>query len=141
MIKKEKILDLNTYLEFAYQPTEDEFDVTVSSEEPGPNGSWMWEFVRSLEGGGAGWNQSAYASKEMDDSTIKYLSETDLTKRKEYVFKLQEIMAEDLPCGVLVRPNVISPYRTDKFKGHVETMGGYSNWINWWSYMKLKPKQ
>ena len=101
----------------------------------------MWEFVRSLESGGAGWNQSAYVNPEMDETQIKYLIETDLDKRKEYVFKLQEIMAEDLPCGVLVRPKVISPYRTDKFEGHVETMGGFSNWINWWSYMKVKPKK
>jgi len=138
---KEKILDLTTYNEFAYQPEEDQFDVTMSSEEPGPNSSWMWEFVRSLEGGGAGWNQSAYVSPEMDETQIKYLTETDLDKRKEYVFKLQEIMAEDLPCAVLVRPNVISPYRIDKFEGHVETMGGISNWINWWTYMKIKPKK
>jgi len=137
---KEKILDLNTYLEFAYMPKEDQFDVAMSSEEPGPNGSWMWEFVRSLEGGGLGWNQSAYANPEMDETMIKYLSEIDLDKRKEYALKLQEIMAEDLPCAVLVRPSVISPYRTDKFEGHVETMGGFSNWINWWTYMKIKPK-
>jgi len=138
---KEKILDYNTYLEFAYTPKEDQFDVTVSSEEPGPNGSWMWEYVRSLEGGGRGWNQSAYANPEMDDVMIKYLSEADLDKRKAYAFKLQEIMAEDLPCAVLARPKVINPYRTDKFEGHVETMGGFSNWINWWTYLKIKPKK
>jgi hypothetical protein len=51
---KEKILDLSTYNEFVYQPEEDQFDVTVSSEEPGPNSSWMWEFVRSPESGEAG---------------------------------------------------------------------------------------
>jgi peptide/nickel transport system substrate-binding protein len=138
---KEKILDLNTYLEFVYQPEEDQFDLTMSSEEPGPNSSWMWEFVRSREGGGLGWNQSAYANPEMDETAIKYLTETDLEKRKEYAFKLQEIMAEDLPCAMLARPKVISPYRTDKFEGHVETMGGFSNWINWWTYMKIKPKK
>jgi hypothetical protein len=50
-------------------------------------------------------------------------------------------MAEDLPCAVLVRPDHIGPYRTDKFEGHVVTMGGLSNWINWWTYMKIKPKK
>jgi len=136
-----KILDLDTYYEFVYMPTEDKFDIAISSEEPGPNNSWMWEFVRSPESGGLGWNQSDYASKEMDETTIKYLTETDLEKRKEYVFKMQEIMAEDLPCAVLVRPDFIGPYRTDKFEGHVEAMGGVSNWINWWTYMKIKPKK
>ena len=101
----------------------------------------MWEFVRSPESGGLGWNQSDYASTEMDETTIKYLTETDLEKRKEYAFKMQEIMAEDLPCAPLVRPDFIGPYRTDKFEGHVEAMGGVSNWINWWTFMKIKPKK
>jgi len=136
-----KIIDLDTYYEFAYIPQDDKFDIAISSEEPGPNGSWMWEFVRSVEGGGLGWNQSDYSNPEMDAVMIKYLSEADLEKRKEYAFKMQEIMAEDLPCAVLVRPDLIGPYRTDKFEGHVETMGGFSNWINWWTYMKIKPKK
>ena len=136
-----EIIDLDTYYEFAYTPKEDQFDIAVSSEEPGPNGSWMWEFVRSKEGGGVGWNQSDYANPEMDGVLNKYIAETDLGKRKAYALKLQEIMAEDLPCAVLVRPDLIGPYRTDKFEGHVATMGGFSNWINWWTYMKIKPKK
>ena len=136
-----KIIDLDTYYEFAYTPKEDQFDIAVSSEEPGPNGSWMWEFVRSKEGGGLGWNQSDYNNPEMDKMINNYIAETDLQKRKEYAFKLQEIMAEDLPCAVLVRPDLIGPYRTDKFEGHVATMGGFSNWINWWTYMKISPKK
>ncbi|MCP4628998.1 MAG: peptide ABC transporter substrate-binding protein [bacterium] len=137
---REKIIDLDTYYEFSYTPKEDQFDIAVSSEEPGPNGSWMWEFVRSADGGGLGWNQSDYNNPEMDKMINKYVAETDLGKRKAYAFKLQEIMAEDLPCAVLVRPDLIGPYRTDKFEGHVATMGGFSNWINWWTYMKIKPK-
>ena len=115
--------------------------MAISSSEPGPNGSWIWEYVRSPESGGTGWNQSAYANPEMDDAILKYVAEIDLEKRKEYAFKMQEIMAEDLPCGILSRPKVISPYRTDKYEGHVQTMGGFSNWINWWTYMKIKPKK
>jgi len=138
---KPKIIDLDTYYEFSYTPKEDKFDLALSSEEPGPNGSWMWEFVRSAEGGGLGWNQSDYSSPEMDETINSYIAETDLEKRKAYAFKLQELMAEDLPCAVLVRPDLIGPYRSDKFEGHVFTMGGVSNWINWWTYMKIRPKQ
>jgi peptide/nickel transport system substrate-binding protein len=137
----EKIIDLDTYYEFSYTPKEDQFDIAVSSEEPGPNGSWMWEFVRSAAGGGLGWNQSDYANPEMDETINNYIAETDLEKRKAYAFKLQEIMAEDLPCALVARPDLIGPYRTDKFEGHVATMGGLSNWINWWTYMKIKPKK
>jgi len=138
---KLKIIDLDTYYEFSYTPKSDKFDICVSSEEPGPNSSWMWEFVRSEEGGGRGWNQSYYNDPEMDKMITRYVAATNRQKRKRYAFKLQEMMAEDLPCAVLVRPDLIGPYRTDKFTGHVETMGGFSNWINWWTYMKIKPKK
>jgi len=138
---KEKIVDLDTYYEFVYIPEEDEFDLAMSSSEPGPNGSWIWEYVRSPGSGGKGWNQSYYTNPEMDATILKYVSESDPDKRKAYAFRLQEIMAEDLPCGILARPKVICPYRTDKYEGHVQTMGGLSNWINWWTYMKIKPKK
>jgi len=137
----QKIIDLDTYFEFSYTPKEDKFDIAVSSEEPGPNGSWMWEFVRSKESGGMGWNQSDYTNPEMDETINNYVAEKDLEKRKAFAFKLQEIMAEDLPCAVVARPDLIGPYRTDKFEGHVATMGGFSNWINWWTYMKIRPKK
>jgi peptide/nickel transport system substrate-binding protein len=138
---KMKVVDLDTYYEFIYTPTDDKFDLSISVEEPGPNGSWIWEFVRSFEGGGKGWNQSYYNNPKFDEFLESYLAETDSAKRKEFAYKLQEIIAEDLPCALLVRPDLIGPYRTDKLEGHVETMGGFSNWINSWSYFKIKPKK
>jgi peptide/nickel transport system substrate-binding protein len=138
---KMKVVDLDTYYEFIYTPMDDKFDLSISAEEPGPNGSWIWEFVRSFEGGGKGWNQSYYNNPKFDAFLESYLTETDLAKRKEFAYKLQEIIAEDLPCALLVRPDLIGPYRTDKLEGHVEAMGGFSNWINSWSYFKIKPKE
>jgi ABC-type transport system substrate-binding protein len=67
--------------------------------------------------------------------------ETDLEKRKEKAHKIQAIMAEDLPYANLVRPDLIGPYRTDRLEGFVETMGGFSTWINPWTYFKVRPKQ
>ena len=135
-----KVVDLDTYYEFIYTPKEDKFDIAVSSEEPGPNGSWIWEFARGYNNGGAGWNQAYYDNPEFDKTLDAMNAETDLEKQKQLTFKLQEIMAEDLPYAMLVRPDLISPYRTDKFEGHVETMGGFSTWINVWTYFKTRPK-
>ena len=136
-----KVVDLDTYYEFIYTPKEDKFDIAVSSEEPGPNGSWIWEFARGYNNGGAGWNQAYYDNPEFDKTLDAMNAETDPEKQKELTFKLQEIMAEDLPYAMLVRPDLIGPYRTDKFEGHVETMGGLSTWINVWTYFKVRPKK
>lgn len=136
-----KVVDLDTYYEFIYTPKEDKFDISVSNEEPGPNGSWIWEFARGFHHGGAGWNQAYYDNPEFDKTLDAMNAETDIQKQKELTFKLQEIIAEDLPYALLVRPDLIGPYRTDKFEGHVETMGGLSTWINTWTYFKIKPKK
>ena len=69
------------------------------------------------------------------------LVETDPEKRTALTFKMQEILAKDLPYGLLLRYDHINPYRTDKYEGHVLTMGGFSNWINAWTYFKIRPKQ
>jgi len=88
-----------------------------------------------------GWNQSYYDNPEFDATLKAMHAEEDLDKRNDLVFKLQEIISEDLPYAPLLRWDVINPYRTDKYEGHVVTMGGISNWINPWSYFKLRPKQ
>jgi peptide/nickel transport system substrate-binding protein len=136
-----KVVDLDTYYEFIYTPKEDKFDMSISSEEPGPNGSWIWEFARGFHHGGSGWNQAYYDNPAFDQTLDAMLAETEPTKRKALLFKLQEIIAEDLPYGLLLRYDHINPYRTDKYEGHVLTMGGFSNWINAWTYFKLQPKK
>jgi peptide/nickel transport system substrate-binding protein len=138
---KPKVVDLDTYYEFIYTPKEDKFDLSISSEEPGPNGSWIWEFARGFHHGGDGWNQAYYDNPEFDRTLNAMLVETEPTKRRELLFKLQEIIAVDLPYGLLLRYDHINPYRTDKYEGHVLTMGGFSNWINAWTYFKLRPKK
>lgn len=138
---KLKVVDLDTYYEFIYTPKEDKFDISISSEEPGPNGSWIWEFARGYHHGGAGWNQAYYDNPEFDKTLDAMNAESDPEKQKALTLKLQEIIAEDLPYAMLVRPDLISPYRTDKFEGHVETMGGLSTWINAWTYFKIRPKK
>ena len=138
---KLKVVDLDTYYQFIYTPTDDKFDLSVSSEEPGPNGSWIWEFVRGYNNGGAGWNQSYYDNPEFDKTLDAMNAEVDSQKQKALTFKLQQIVAEDLPYALLVRADMLDPYRTDKFEGHVSMMGGFSSWINAWTYFKVRPKK
>jgi len=135
-----KVVDLDTYYEFIYAPLDDKFDISLGEEEPGPHADWMWEFCRSYDNGGEGWNQAYYNNPGFDEFLDKMTAETDLKKRREYLFEMQRIMAEDLPYGMLMRPDLLNPVRTDKFEGFVETMGGVSTWINPWTYFRVHPK-
>jgi len=49
-------------------------------------------------------------------------------------------MSEDLPEAFLARPEFISVYRTDKFEGWVNQIGGPVSWFNDWSIMKVHLK-
>jgi len=136
-----KTLDLDTYYAFIYAPAEDKWDFAVGEEEPGPNADWIWELSRSYGGGGEGWNQSYYDNPEFDELLDNYLSETDMSKRKEYSFKMQLMIAEDLPYAIMLRPDIIDPVRIDKWQGYVQTMGGVITWINPWTMFNIKPKK
>ena len=108
-------------------------------------GSWDLHRNTSLcrdwpRGGSEGWNQACYNNPDFDELLDKMNAESDLKKRREFLFEMQRIMAEDLPYGVFLRPDLINPVRTDRFEGYVETMGGVSTWINPWTYFSIHQK-
>ena len=65
---------------------------------------------------------------------------SSMEQRQEYIYEMQELMAEDLPYAFLVRPEFISAYRTDKFEGWISQIGGPVSWFNPWSIMKVHLK-
>jgi len=136
-----KTLDLDTYYDFIYAPKDDKWDIAIGEEEPGPYADWIWEMSRGYNNGGEGWNQAYYNNPKFDTLLDELLSETDMTKRKQTSFKMQEIIAHDLPYAVILRPDIIDPVRTDKFEGYVQTMGGVITWINPWTLFDIKPKK
>ncbi len=134
-----KVLDLDTYYSFIYEPSGDKWDVAVGEEEPGPYADWIWEMSRSWDGGGEGWNQAYYNNPEFDKVLNAYRSAIDPAKRIELSQKLQLMISQDLPYGIILRPSMIDPVRTDKFTGYQATMGGVITWINPWTIWGIKP--
>ncbi|MEM1547323.1 MAG: hypothetical protein QXP91_12805, partial [Candidatus Methanomethylicia archaeon] len=72
-------------------------------------------------------NWMRYENPEMDELLEKQRTEMDLTKRIEIVYKIQEIIARDLPLLALYVKHTILAYRVDVFTGwgagDVETWG------------------
>ncbi|MCF8068707.1 MAG: peptide ABC transporter substrate-binding protein [Desulfobacterales bacterium] len=134
------VTDLDTYYDTYYYPAGMGFDIAVSTEEPGPYASWIWEFMRNPEAGGVAWNTAYYINPDFDVILDKYVSVTDLEERKKLCFQLQEIMNRDLPHYVICRPDTIEAVRNDKLDGFVSYMGGYSTWINPFSYFNVHAK-
>lgn len=131
-------MDQGTLLDYIYDPKSDKYVMSIIDEEPGPYADWVWEFARGYEGGGEGWNSAYYNSDEFDAHLEAMLQAETLEERKEHVYAMQRILAEDLPYGFLVRQDAIDPVRTDNVIGYVEAMG-ISNWVNPWTYIKARP--
>ncbi len=132
-----KVIDLDTYYDFVYTPDEDQFDFSFSTEGPGPNGEWFWDFCRSWDNGGAGWNTAYYNSAEFDAAMDSMLMATSLEEKNMYRKEMQKIISEDLPYGILLRRQIIDPVNT-RFTGYTSSMGGISNWVNPWTYFNIK---
>jgi len=133
-----KALDDSTFYGYIYAPNSDLYDIGFMEEEPGPYADWVWQFCRSWEIGS--WNTAYYVNPEFDEVLDKYLAEGDAAKRREYLYEMQMMLAEDLPYGFMVRPDILNPVNTAKFEGYVATMGGISTWINPWTYYKVHLK-
>jgi peptide/nickel transport system substrate-binding protein len=63
-------------------------------------------------------------------------TELDINKRREMIFKLQEILAQELPVIPIWAMNVIEAYRLDTFTGYIPApmgIGGIYNKLTWLS--------
>lgn len=61
----------------------------------------------------------------------------NLSEMKEYISKLQEYIAREIPVIALAWSDEIVPYRTDKWEGWVP-LAGYGV-CNYWTWLNLKP--
>ncbi len=135
-----KFVDQDTFYNFIYAPEEDQFDIALSADGPGPNGEWFWDYCRGWENGGAGWNTAYYNSAEFDTAMDNMLAAGSLEEKNMYRKQMQKIISEDLPYGVIFRPQVISPVNSKDFTGYTPTMGGISTWVNPWTFYNIKTK-
>ncbi len=119
---------------------ESPFDITIVRKEVGPYSDWIWNTMKDIEKDGKGWNTANYKNRAFDKIVDRMMIETDLVRRRRYLFLMQEIMADDLPYAMLVRSYMISPIREDRIENYVTTMGGVSTRINPWTYLQARSK-
>jgi len=136
------ILDADTFLSIIWNPPADGYEMGLRYVEPSPApySDWIWIEAMSWGNGGDWWNPSCYANPRFDELVVLLSTSQSMEERKEYMYELQEILSEDMPEVFLVRPEAISVYRTDKFEGWVNEVGGPVSWFNPWSILKVHLK-
>ena len=66
-------------------------------------------------------------------------TELDINKRKQLIFKLQEILAEELPVLPIWTMSIIETYRLDTFTGYVPAAGGIGGIYNKVTWLNIRP--
>ena len=83
-----------------------------------------------------GWNMSGYSNPEFDKIADAQRLLIDPEKRRELIFRMQEIILEDLPYLPLYNPHIIEATLNQRFKGWVAKVDGIGNI---WSMCVVKP--
>ncbi|MHC3130400.1 MAG: ABC transporter substrate-binding protein [Candidatus Bathyarchaeota archaeon] len=135
-------MDPDTFLDYLYNPVSDKLEIFMYGEDPSPDpwSDWVWIELLSWGSGGDWWNYSYYDNPHFNQLYVDNYCAKDVETKKEILYEMQEIVAEDLPLTFLARPDYISAYRTDKFEGWVNEIGGPVSWLNDWSILKVHLK-
>jgi ABC-type transport system substrate-binding protein len=110
--------------------------------DPTPTMQGIFHSSQRAEITQGGDNAMGYISKDFDRTIEKASSEMDEEKRREYVYKAQEILAEDLPYINLYAKKIIEVYRNNRFEGwYPRPLGGIGQASprEWMTYLCLKP--
>ncbi len=91
--------------------------------EPGTDISWLFTRFHTRETGGSG-NWAWFSDPEVDRLTELLRTTFDPVKRKEYAWRVQEILAEKVPIITLYYRRLIVPYRTDRFDNWFKPSNG-----------------
>ncbi len=95
---------------------------------------WIYTVFRT----GAVANETVYSNPEYDRLADLQRTTLDLNKRREIVFKAQELVAKDQPFTPIVHPHEVHAYNADRLSDVEPMMVEGLNGI--WIFIEMKPK-
>jgi ABC-type transport system substrate-binding protein len=130
-----KIVDSTTYVDQIYEVKKD-YDLFVSSEEPSadPYSDWIFSLIGDPWGWGWAWSPTFWLNKSFNTGYEAIYTAVDPNVPR---MKIQGIANRELPMYMLYRGDVITAWRTDKWTGWYNELGGPIYWFNPWSVLDL----
>jgi len=83
-----------------------------------------------------GWNMSGYTNEAFDTLAADQQLVVDVEKRRQMIYKMQEMLLEDVPYYPLYNPHIIEATVNKRFEGWVEKVNGIGNI---WSLCVVRP--
>jgi ABC-type transport system substrate-binding protein len=137
-----EIIDSTTFQDYLWQPNGTvNMKCFVYADDPSPDpwSDWIWDELADPHDLGMWWNPTWYNSTEYNELVYENTFADNLTEKKEILYRLQEILAEDVPQVFLVSEENIVPYRQDRWDNWYLELGGMVSWINEWAVREVTP--
>ena len=100
--------------------------------------SFCYSISHSSQTRAGSFNVSGYSNDEYDKYAEAQRYELDIDKRRQLVWKCQEIIARDLPFAPIVARNRLNPYNDRDWSDWTPMMG--EGLQSFWNMMNVKPK-
>jgi peptide/nickel transport system substrate-binding protein len=104
----------------ATTPTGD-YDLVIWAWEPDPDPDFILSVLITDQFVEGGWSDSGYHNPEYDQLYLDQQQLVDKTARQQAIWKMQEMVFNDMPYIVLFYEDLLQAYRTDRFTGFVES--------------------
>jgi len=130
-----KIVDSTTFVDQIYEVDKD-YDMFVNSEEPfaDPYSDWIHSLIGDPWEWGWAWSPTYWYSPAFNTGYEALYTAPDPNVPRKFI---QGIANEELPMYMLYRADVITAWRTDKWTGWYNEVGGPIFWGNPWSVHDL----
>jgi ABC-type transport system substrate-binding protein len=91
---------------------------------------YVADFFHTKQAVKEGQNAGGYSNAEFDKQADEFLAETDINKARDKAFKLQELIATEMPYVTLFSTPVLEVYRPDKVKfAYTDVLDGVQNYF------------
>jgi peptide/nickel transport system substrate-binding protein len=121
-------METNTVINIVYGSPVGEYDMYIMGcgYDADPDASLYLEFFSNPPIPSWTADAQAYSNSTLNELLMQQRVEPDLERRKQLVYRIQEILADDLPIIMMFHRVGIAAHRTDKYTGWDDEEGIYS---------------
>jgi len=130
-------MDHTTYVEKIYDPIEGGLEMFIYGLDPGydPWSDWIWGALSDWYGMGNYWNGTYWYNATFDELYWQNYHASNLSEKRDILYEMQAITNDELPVYMMVRPDYIAAWRTDRWTNWHNDIGGVNLWTNVWSIL------
>lgn len=98
-----------------------DYDLAIWGWGPDPDPDFILSVLTSGQFVEGGWSDSGYTNAKYDQLYLDQQTTVDRNARQKIIWQMQEIAFNDRPYVILWYEDFLQAYRTDRFKGFIES--------------------